>query len=301
MKSEQREMKMEQVQRGLSMLAQARDPNIQTIDLASVRESASSPYPPCDVKFTFVDKDTGEKAEIPAHMFILSCGSPVFNAQFYGTMKDEKESIVVEDVTLDAFKIFLDTLYNKEVSLSGLDFHILAELFYLANKHHLDLMKDSIIDEVSSRKVVSGQVVEAAKVAENNVHLERFSDSLYSICSMFVKNNPGSVLEIFNSEEIGEENSCTLHRLMARAYRTQPIPPTQTCENCKENPCLHGEMLTKDNFVVGAKIYHDAVDVEGFIEDSRIATGLVGTRVHYSVGFGEDYICLESTSNIKLA
>jgi len=238
----------------------------------------------CDVKFTFVDHNTGEKSEVPAHKFVLAQGSSVFLAQFYGTMKEEKDIIPVQDASVEAFKIFLDTLYNKEISLAGLDFELLAELFYMAKKHHLDLFQASIVNEVSSRKLVSDQVLEAAKLAENNLHLDKFSDSLYQICSMFVIENPKSVLEVFDSEEVGEENSCTLHRLLARANRinSTPQPPSPVCDNCKHDPCLHGELLTRDNFVLDALIRRtDLMDPM-----DRKTVGLAGSDALYVMGEG---------------
>ena len=72
------------------------DPNIQTIDLASVRET-------CDVKFLIVNQNTGEETEVLAHKLILSFGSPVFMRQFYGTMKEEKDSNPVKDSFLLSF------------------------------------------------------------------------------------------------------------------------------------------------------------------------------------------------------
>merc|ERR1719186_1275153 len=153
-------------------------------------------------------------------------------------MKEEKDSIPIKDSSVEAFKILLDTVYNLKISLVGLDYNLLAELFYLAGKYHLDLWKESIVNEVSTRQMVSGKVLEAAKVAENNVHLDTFSDSLYQQCSMFVENNPESVFEISKAFEVGEENSFTLHRLLARAKRTAKKPrDSSTCENCKHDPC----------------------------------------------------------------
>jgi len=254
------------------------DPNIQTIDLASVRETC--PNPTCDVKFLIVNQNTGEETEVLAHKLILSFGSPVFMRQFYGTMKEEKDSIPVKDSSVEAFRILLDIIYNKKVSLTGLDFKLLAELFYLAEKYHLDLWKDSIVKEVSSRKMVSGHVLEAAKVAENNVHLDKFSDTLYELCSVFVKDNPGSIFEISDIEEVGEDTSFTLHRLLARANRTNPTPPppSPNCDNCKHDPCLHGQGLSKNNFVVGAKINIKKLDNYNY---TRRTVKLVGSRVDY--------------------
>jgi len=252
------------------------DPNIQTIDLANVRETC--PNPTCDVKFVFVNPNTEEESEVPAHKLILSFGSPVFMRQFYGTMPEEKDSILINDSSIEAFKILLDIVYNKAVSLAEIDFKLLAELFYLAEKYHLDIWKDSIVNEVSSRNMVSENVLEAVKVAENNVHLDNFSDTLFKLCSVFVTENQGSILEIFNTEEVGEENSFTLHRLLARAYRTIPpqSPPSPTCENCKHDPCLHGQKLSEDNFVVDAKI-----KVPPRVSSCCYTRWLVGSTVHY--------------------
>jgi hypothetical protein len=57
---------------------------------------------------------------------------------------------------------------------------------------------------------------------------------------------------IFDGEEAEGANSITLHRLMAKASRIDIEPPL--CENCKHSPCLDGELLTKDNFVIKDKL-----------------------------------------------
>ena len=229
-------------------------PNIQTIDLANFLES--SPMPTTDVKFTFEDKNSGEKLELHAHKLVLVIGSEVFMAQFYGPHKEERDTIPVEDSSYDTFKILLELLYNKKVSLENLSFNLLAELYYLANKLLMDKMKDSIIQEVSSRKLVSGNLLEAAAVAEDKVLLERFSESLYQVCINFVNENVRSVFDIFDSLAPGEASSLALHRLMAKASRIQPIQQAEppVCENCKHSPCIHGQDFTKDNFVKKDKI-----------------------------------------------
>eukprot|EP00092_Neocalanus_flemingeri_P013501 GFUD01014560.1.p1 GENE.GFUD01014560.1~~GFUD01014560.1.p1 ORF type:complete len:264 (-),score=43.37 GFUD01014560.1:123-854(-) len=224
------------------------DPNIQTIDLvSSIRDV--SPCPTCDISFSFSDETTGEKSELFAHKLILACGSPVFMAQFYGLIKERKDSIPIEDSSIEAFKVFLDVLYNKKVPLNDMDFPFLGELFYLADKYRLTLLKSSIVQEVSSRKMVAEKVLEAAKLAEIYAPLEQFSNSLHQICSSFVRDNLEGVLGVFEDEEVGEESSRILHRLMARASRSKPKPPpVPICKNCNHDACLNGEELTKKNF-----------------------------------------------------
>eukprot|EP00092_Neocalanus_flemingeri_P102866 GFUD01131584.1.p1 GENE.GFUD01131584.1~~GFUD01131584.1.p1 ORF type:complete len:184 (+),score=43.81 GFUD01131584.1:1-552(+) len=139
-----------------------------------------------------------------------------------------------------------------------MDYQLLGELFYLANKHYLDTLKDSIVQEVSARKLVSGQVLEVAKVAEEYAHLEKFANALFQICSSFVKDNLEATLEMCKNEAVGEENSCTLHRLLARASRAKPRQsrpqPAPDCNYCKQVPCLNGEKLTEGNFVADSQV-----------------------------------------------
>eukprot|EP00092_Neocalanus_flemingeri_P007311 GFUD01007897.1.p1 GENE.GFUD01007897.1~~GFUD01007897.1.p1 ORF type:complete len:279 (-),score=52.61 GFUD01007897.1:20-856(-) len=226
--------------------------NIQTIDLAMIREN--SPNPTCDIKFTFLDQATGLTSELPAHKLILAFGSEVFMRQFFGTLPEEKDTIPIEDSSVQVFRIFLDILYNKKISLEAFDFQLLADLYYLAEKYHQECLKDSIVKEVSARKIVSGNLLKVAKIAETNSHLEPFSTSLFNICCVFLRESDHETIwDIFEKEDVGEENSCTLHRLMASVKRSKPNPP-DICKNCQHKPCLDGKELTKLNFVTGAYV-----------------------------------------------
>jgi len=242
--------------------------NIQTIDLAHIRETF--PSPTCDVKFTFVDQNTGVMSELLAHKLVLALGCDVFMAQFYGPHMELRDTIPVEDSSVDAFKILVELLYNKKVAFENLGIELLAELFYLADKFILDDLKDAIIKEVSSRKMVTEKLLEAANVAEDKVHLQRFSEALYKVCVKFVKENIQSIFEIFDSELPGGDNSLALHRLMAKANRVHPAPSpsTSVCENCKHSPCLHGQVLSRDTFVNNAQVSKEA----GNNEESRRET-----------------------------
>jgi len=256
------------------------DPNIQTIDLVTkLRYSDTNPDPTCDVTFSFENQSTGQKSQLFAHKLILACGSPVFMTQFFGSI-EEKDPVPIKDSSIIAFRVMLDILYNKKVPLESLDFQFLGEISYLAKKYHLDLLEDAIVQEVASRKITIEKLLEAAKVAESNTHMEKFSNSLYHICSMFVKDNPASVLEVFDQEDVGEETSYSLHRLMARANRTKSKPPP-ICVNCKQNPCLHGQVLSRKNFVAGAlvSLADDRYDVS-----IRRTVGLDGSDVKYLLG-----------------
>ena len=152
-------------------------PNFQTIDIAKIRES--SPQPTTDVTFIFVDQNSGEKKELHAHKLLLAFGSEVFMTQFFGSFKEERDTIPVEDASFEAFKIFLDVLYNKRISIHQASYKLLAELFYLGGKCLMVEMQQMIIGEITSRKMVPGKLIEAAQVAEENAQImEKFSESI---------------------------------------------------------------------------------------------------------------------------
>jgi len=227
-------------------------PNFQTIDIANIREN--SPQPTTDVTFIFVDQNSGEKKELHAHKLLLAFGSEVFMTQFFGSFKEERNAIPVEDASFDAFKIFLDVLYNKRISIRQASYKLLAELFYLGGKYLMVEMQQMIIREIDSRKMVPGMLIEAAKVAEENAQImEKFSESIIRSCAFFVKDNIQSVLEIFKNEEAGGSNSLILHRLLARCSQAT-TNQGDVCNNCKHRPCLTGRNVTMENFAHNAQV-----------------------------------------------
>ena len=144
-------------------------PNIQTIDLTDFLKTNSGM---ADVKFIFSSSVSKEEQELLAHKLILSCGSPVFQTQFYGSIQDQN-NIPVEDSSFEAFKIFLDILYNKKIDLKTLTFQLLGEVFYLAEKYHIDALKKVVTNNVMAKRIDADNLLIAAKVAEDNIHIWR--------------------------------------------------------------------------------------------------------------------------------
>ena len=87
-----------------------------------------------DVKFV-VRKSYGEsesKQVIPAHKFVLSIGSPVFEAMFYGELAETRESIELPDCEYESLLELFRYMYSDEVNLSG---NSVMGVFYLAKKY----------------------------------------------------------------------------------------------------------------------------------------------------------------------
>jgi len=87
-----------------------------------------------DVKFV-VRKSDGElesKQVIPAHKFVLSIGSPVFEAMFYGELAETRDSIELPDCEYESLFELFRYMYSDEVNLSGSN---VMGVSYLAKKY----------------------------------------------------------------------------------------------------------------------------------------------------------------------
>lgn len=97
-----------------------------------------------DVKFTIAhdSNSAGKNGSefIYAHKFLLSLGSPVFHAMFYGNMADTREEIPLSDCHSRSFVEFIRYLYSDEVHLTSGN---VFELLYLAKKYIVSFLADS--------------------------------------------------------------------------------------------------------------------------------------------------------------
>ena len=94
-----------------------------------------------DVKFVVRKKDgeSERKQVIPAHKFVLSIGSPVFEAMFYGELAETRDSIELPDCEYESLLELFRYMYSDEVNLSGSN--VMAVL-YLAKKYMVPSLAD---------------------------------------------------------------------------------------------------------------------------------------------------------------
>ena len=87
-----------------------------------------------DVKFVVrkTDGESESKQVIPAHKFVLSISSPVFEAMFYGELAETRDSIELPDCEYESLLELFRYMYSDEVNLSGSN---VMEVLYLANKY----------------------------------------------------------------------------------------------------------------------------------------------------------------------
>ena len=98
-----------------------------------------------DVKFV-VQKVIGESEDsqmIPAHKLLLSIGSPVFEAMFYGELGETTDSIELPDCEYDSLLEFFRFLYSDEVDLNGSN---VMGVLYSAKKYMVPTLADKCME-----------------------------------------------------------------------------------------------------------------------------------------------------------
>ena len=98
-----------------------------------------------DVKFVVRGNDGESESNrlIAAHKFVLSIGSPVFEAMFYGELAETKDTIQLPDCDYESLLELFRYLYSDEVNLSGSN---VLRVLYLAKKYMVPSLADKCKD-----------------------------------------------------------------------------------------------------------------------------------------------------------
>ena len=124
-----------------------------------------------DVKFV-VRGPNGEsetKQVIPAHKFVLSISSPVFEAMFYGELAETGDTIELPDCEHDSLVELFRYMYSDEVNLSGSN---VMGVLYLAKKYMVPSLADKCAEYLQENldpSNVFGILPEARKFEEKNL------------------------------------------------------------------------------------------------------------------------------------
>ena len=94
-----------------------------------------------DVKFVArgTNGESESKQVIPAHKFVLSISSPVFEAMFNGDLAETTDSIELPDCEYESLLELFRYMYSDEVNLSGSN---LMGVLYLATKYMVPSLAD---------------------------------------------------------------------------------------------------------------------------------------------------------------
>ena len=103
-----------------------------------------------DVKFSFRGSDGESETDqlITAHKFVLSIGSPVFEAMFYGELAETKDTIQLPDCDYESLLELFRYLYSDEVNLSGSS---VLGVLYLAKKYMVPALAEKCKDYLQDK------------------------------------------------------------------------------------------------------------------------------------------------------
>ena len=103
-----------------------------------------------DVKFVVRGSDGEGETDrlITAHKFVLSIGSPVFEAMFYGELAETKDTIQLPDCDYESLLELFRYLYSDEVNLSGSN---VLGVLYLAKKYMVPSLADKCRDYLQGK------------------------------------------------------------------------------------------------------------------------------------------------------
>eukprot|EP00092_Neocalanus_flemingeri_P046991 GFUD01053082.1.p1 GENE.GFUD01053082.1~~GFUD01053082.1.p1 ORF type:complete len:277 (-),score=60.75 GFUD01053082.1:11-841(-) len=218
-------------------------------------ESASSI--PTDVKFIFRGEEGAIMKEVAAHKTILGIASDVFERQFFGCLGEPKDEIEIKDANAEVFNVLVQYIYHKKLDWMDYDLGFLSSLYYLAEKFIVEELREEIIANIPKHEVTEENVLDVAILAEGSLHHQPLSDTLYEAAASFLKYKfEGKLENVYNfcSEiEASEANGLVLLKMLAK----MKILQSPKCENCKQTPCLNGQLLTRENFVPGATVVDD--------------------------------------------
>ncbi|CAG9790760.1 unnamed protein product [Diatraea saccharalis] len=99
----------------------------------------------CDVHF-IVGKEANQQV-IPAHKFVLSVGSAVFDAMFNGVLATKSDEIELPDVEPAAFYHLLKFLYSDEVRIGP---ETVMTTLYTAKKYAVAALEEHCVDFLKS-------------------------------------------------------------------------------------------------------------------------------------------------------
>ena len=188
-----------------------------------------------DVKFV-VRKMHGEsesKQLIPAHKFVLSIGSPVFEAMFYGELAETKDSVEMPDAEYESLLEFFRFMYCDEVNLSGSNVmgvlylakkYIVPSLVDKCSKYLLDNLEPSNVFSIlpSAEKYEEKNLVDRCwkvidEQTERAVKSDGFGEIERSLLETVVKRDTLTIkeIELFKAVDLWAAKECERQRLTA--------------------------------------------------------------------------------------
>ena len=182
-----------------------------------------------DVKFV-VRKMHGESESqqmIPAHKFVLSIGSPVFEAMFYSELAETKDSIEMPDADYESLMEFFRFMYSDEVNFSGSN---VMGVLYLAKKYIVPSLVDKcseyLLDNLEPSNVFS--ILPSAQKYEEKNLVDRCWKVIDQQTELAVKSDGFGEIERSLLETVVKRDTLTIEEI--ELFKAVDLWATKECE-----------------------------------------------------------------------
>ena len=201
-----------------------------------------------DVKFVVRESDgeSESKQVIPAHKFVLSIGSPVFEAMFYGELAETRDSIELPDCEYESLLELFRYMYSDEVNLSG---NNVMRVFYLAKKYMVPSLADEctkyLQDNLDPSNVFS--ILPSAQKYEEKNLVDRCWKMIDEQTEAAVKSDGFATIQRSLLEDIAVRD--TLKIAEVELFKAVDLWATKECE--RQGLAANGEVKRR---ILGEKI-----------------------------------------------
>ena len=189
--------------------------------------------------------------EVTGHKLLLAMFSPVFKRGFFGPAKEGKDVIPVRETTLEAFKLLVDYIYNRDIDWE-LSVAELYDVVNLAEKYQIPGLMEEVKKKIETCLTIDlslETVLDIADLATQFSHFPSVSDPILAKCSKYLKSAVGAPWKILNytGKLSGSGQEETIVKLLSLMCLK--------CPSCKQVKCQNGKLLdTQDKFIPGCKI-----------------------------------------------
>ena len=182
-----------------------------------------------DVKFVVrkTDGESESKQVIPAHKFVLSIGSPVFEAMFYGELAETRDSIELPDCEYESLLELFRYMYSDEVNLSGSN---VMGVLYLAKKYMVPSLVDNcteyLLNNLESSNVFS--ILPSAQKYEEKNLVDRCWEIVDKQTAEAVKSDGFATVERSLLEAVVMRDTLTIEEI--ELFKAVDLWATKECE-----------------------------------------------------------------------
>ena len=206
---------------------------------------------PTDIAFEIVDDVGTELGTVRAHKLILAAHSVFFRKAFFGTGLTFKEgttgTVIVKETTKEAFLTMIDFIYEKKINLANRTVEELFDILNISKRYQLDDLTLAINNHFKDFPFTLKQDIwfrrgypdpDILKVVAYAEEFEQFPDekeSLFNRAAIFLRE------KLTTTEEMLSFLDGTSFEHRDLAVRLLKEVKKLPCDECKRNPCQHGE------------------------------------------------------------